>query len=329
MLEAGLIDIAVVGGVDTLCLTTLYGFASLQLLSARALPTLRRRPRRHLDRRGGGVLPARAYDVARRIDRAARRRGIERCASHVGAASRRTGRATRDGAGARGSGPRTRSDRLREPARHGDAEQRRRRGRRRARPFRRFGAGEFDQGHDRSHAGRRGGASKRCSQCSPSRKGASRAARARVSSIRSFEHATRCGARCAMCTGPQQLVRLRRLQLQPRLRARRRPMTLAARVEGIGLVGPGLAGWPQARDVLCGRARYERTPNVHPFAGRASRRRAPPRGKGGAAFRSRLASRRPLLPGAPRATWVPCSRRPRATARTCTRSARCSRRTIA
>jgi 3-oxoacyl-[acyl-carrier-protein] synthase-1 len=34
-LEAGLIDAAVVGGVDTLCLTTLYGFNSLQLLSAR------------------------------------------------------------------------------------------------------------------------------------------------------------------------------------------------------------------------------------------------------------------------------------------------------
>ncbi|MEO5695110.1 MAG: beta-ketoacyl-[acyl-carrier-protein] synthase family protein [Usitatibacter sp.] len=33
-LEAGLIDAAVVGGVDTLCLTTLYGFNSLQLLSA-------------------------------------------------------------------------------------------------------------------------------------------------------------------------------------------------------------------------------------------------------------------------------------------------------
>ena len=33
MLDAGLIDMAVVGGVDTLCLTTLYGFASLQLLS--------------------------------------------------------------------------------------------------------------------------------------------------------------------------------------------------------------------------------------------------------------------------------------------------------
>jgi len=33
-IEAGLADAAVVGGVDTLCLTTLYGFDSLQLLSA-------------------------------------------------------------------------------------------------------------------------------------------------------------------------------------------------------------------------------------------------------------------------------------------------------
>lgn len=33
MIEAGLIDAAVVGGVDSLCLTTLYGFNSLQLLS--------------------------------------------------------------------------------------------------------------------------------------------------------------------------------------------------------------------------------------------------------------------------------------------------------
>ena len=33
LLEAGLIDAAVVGGVDSLCLTTLYGFNSLELLS--------------------------------------------------------------------------------------------------------------------------------------------------------------------------------------------------------------------------------------------------------------------------------------------------------
>jgi len=34
MMEVGLIDAAVVGGVDSLCLTTLYGFTSLQLASA-------------------------------------------------------------------------------------------------------------------------------------------------------------------------------------------------------------------------------------------------------------------------------------------------------
>jgi len=36
MIEAGLIDAAIVGGVDTLCLTTLYGFNSLGLLSTQA-----------------------------------------------------------------------------------------------------------------------------------------------------------------------------------------------------------------------------------------------------------------------------------------------------
>jgi len=35
MIEAGVIDAAVVGGVDSLCLTTLYGFHSLQLTSSR------------------------------------------------------------------------------------------------------------------------------------------------------------------------------------------------------------------------------------------------------------------------------------------------------
>jgi 3-oxoacyl-[acyl-carrier-protein] synthase I len=34
LIEAGIIDAAVVGGVDSLCLTTLYGFNSLELLSA-------------------------------------------------------------------------------------------------------------------------------------------------------------------------------------------------------------------------------------------------------------------------------------------------------
>ena len=47
MIEAGLIDAAVVGGVDSLCLTTLYGFSSLQLTSTR--------PCRPFDRSRNGI----------------------------------------------------------------------------------------------------------------------------------------------------------------------------------------------------------------------------------------------------------------------------------
>jgi 3-oxoacyl-[acyl-carrier-protein] synthase-1 len=47
LMEAGLIDAAVVGGVDTLCLTTLYGFNSLELLSSE--------PCRPYDARRGGI----------------------------------------------------------------------------------------------------------------------------------------------------------------------------------------------------------------------------------------------------------------------------------
>ncbi len=52
MLEAGVIDAAVVGGVDTLCLTTLYGFGSLDLLS--------REPCRPYDVRRDGISIAEA-----------------------------------------------------------------------------------------------------------------------------------------------------------------------------------------------------------------------------------------------------------------------------
>ncbi len=42
-------------------------------------------------------------------------------------------------------------------------------------------------------------------------------------------------------------------------------MKLAARVEGVGLVGPGLAGWREAREVLAGRARYVPAPTAIPI----------------------------------------------------------------
>ena len=51
MIAAGLIDAAVVGGVDTLCLTTLYGFHSLQLMA--------RTPCRPFDRHRDGLSIAR------------------------------------------------------------------------------------------------------------------------------------------------------------------------------------------------------------------------------------------------------------------------------
>lgn len=41
-------------------------------------------------------------------------------------------------------------------------------------------------------------------------------------------------------------------------------MKLAARIEGIGLVGPGLAGWEGAREALAGRVAYARTPTAAP-----------------------------------------------------------------
>ena len=60
-IAAGLIDAAVVGGVDSLCLTTLYGFHALQLVSRGALPSFRSRARRHLHRRGRRLRAARAH----------------------------------------------------------------------------------------------------------------------------------------------------------------------------------------------------------------------------------------------------------------------------
>ena len=60
MIEAGLIDAAIVGGVDSLCLTTLYGFNSLELLS--------REPCRPFDlaRRGISIGEAAAFALLER-----------------------------------------------------------------------------------------------------------------------------------------------------------------------------------------------------------------------------------------------------------------------
>jgi Beta-ketoacyl synthase, N-terminal domain len=41
-------------------------------------------------------------------------------------------------------------------------------------------------------------------------------------------------------------------------------MKLAARIEGVGVVGPGLASWPDAREIFAGRAAYVPRPTVLP-----------------------------------------------------------------
>ena len=83
MISAGLIDAAVVGGVDSLCLTTIYGFHSLQLLAAS--------PCRPFDaaRSGISIGEAAAFALLERLpasldcrlDPAHRQRGVERCAT--------------------------------------------------------------------------------------------------------------------------------------------------------------------------------------------------------------------------------------------------------
>ena len=94
-IEAGVIDAAVVGGVDSLCLTTLYGFNSLQLLADEPCRPFDAGAQRHVDRRGCGFRPARANRGAPRPC-AARLRRIERRPPHVHAAPGRRRRARRD-----------------------------------------------------------------------------------------------------------------------------------------------------------------------------------------------------------------------------------------
>lgn len=64
MIAAGLIDAAVVGGVDTLCLTTLYGFNSLDLLSTRACRPF------DMERDGISIGEAAAFGLLQRADEA-------------------------------------------------------------------------------------------------------------------------------------------------------------------------------------------------------------------------------------------------------------------
>ena len=124
-IAAGVCDAAVVGGVDSLCLTTLYGFNSLQLISADICrPADAARLGISIGEAGGFAL---LDPSAESSAGAARIRRDQRCVSHVLARARRP---RRHRIHARGTGARqcrARRGRLHQSARHRHDRQRQRR----------------------------------------------------------------------------------------------------------------------------------------------------------------------------------------------------------
>ncbi len=158
MIAAGVCDAAIVGGADTLCATTLYGFHSLNVMSDEPCRPF------DADRRGISIGEAAGFALLEKPDaadggryRAApRRRREQRRLSHVVAPSGRARRAPRHGARAERRRPQTHRHRLRQPARHGDAGGRCGGGSRHVGPVRIDDALQLDQGIHRPYPRRLG-----------------------------------------------------------------------------------------------------------------------------------------------------------------------------
>ena len=122
LIRLGVADAAVVGGVDTLCYSVLFGFNALELVSPE--------PCRPFDpaRRGISLGEAAGFALLEREGAraaAARLRRIERCTPHVLAASGRSRCAARHCGRAGARWCRAQRHRLHQPARHGQSEERR------------------------------------------------------------------------------------------------------------------------------------------------------------------------------------------------------------
>ena len=272
MIAAGVIDAAVVGGVDSLCLTTLYGFHSLQLVSAR--------PCRPFDVARDGIsigeAAAFALSSARRTASIRRhpvagRRRVERCLSHVIAPPR---------------GPRRRAAMLRALAGaalapqdidyinlHGTGTPSNDNAEGKAvaacLPSADSGAGKLYQGGHRSHARRgwrargrdlRAGAAARTSPWDVNRNGSSRRCGfeyLRANGDRPIARALSNsfgfgGSNCALILGragwPDPAV----------------SPALGAYIQGIGLLGPGLRDWQGGARAIAGEERYWPGPTRYP-----------------------------------------------------------------
>ena len=158
MIEAGLFDAAVVGGVDSLCLTTLYGFHSLELVSTEPCRPVRRGAVTACRWGKRRLRPAERAEAGHRSTAASCSASAnQRRLSYVHTASRRAGRQAGDGAGAgrRRTGSRRRSTTSTCTGPRRPATMRRRTGGHGA--VRHRHAMQFDQGRHRAHAGCRRG----------------------------------------------------------------------------------------------------------------------------------------------------------------------------
>ena len=177
-IAAGVCDAAVVGGVDSLCLTTLYGFNSLQLISADICrPADSARNGISIGEAGGFALLDREAGSPLRAARLRRdpamRTTCRRPSRKAAARSHRCARRWR---------ARTphRRRRLHQPARHRHARERQRRKPRRVRGVRHRNALQLDQGLDRPHARRGRHRRSRDQRCWPSSMACCRAASTRA-----------------------------------------------------------------------------------------------------------------------------------------------------
>ena len=153
LIRAGFADAAIVGGVDSLCLTTILGFASLEAL-AKGLcnPFSRNRDGINIGEAAAiFLLVPDAGDVM-----LARRGQIFRRASRQRPRSRGEGRDVGDVGRVAASGAGAFRHRLYQSAWHGDAPERRHGKQSRACDFRRRNAVQLHQADDRPHTGRGG-----------------------------------------------------------------------------------------------------------------------------------------------------------------------------
>ena len=300
MIRLGLVDAAIVGGVDTLCGSVLFGFNALQLVSPEPCRPFDADARRHQHRRGGRLRPARA----RRRDAATAACACSATASRATPTTCRrripkglgAERALDDALARAGLDAERR--RPHQPARHGERQERRGRGGAGRAPLSGAHARQLDQGLHRPHARRRrhrrgGGEPARdrdtasCPApstratldpaCGPQiRLDAGRGRRARR---RSATRSASAATTACWCSG-------RRRAMRPVGASR---AGCRCYVEGIAFWAPTLPGWAVARAAFRGEGaprrsagRSARRPSCSPPAERRrapDTRRARPRGR--------------------------------------------------